>query len=258
MSVVRRWTWMLALVLLLAGAGGLACGGEDGEEAESIAPEGEADDDEDAPGPPPFAVSGNAGGLLLVWFDAEGPHTASSREEIPEAQRGQVRVDSLALAPEERLDPAWVWVADLRAPGAGGRYTVRTMRREAFDALSDRASGVAAAQAQAEAQAAQAEAAAQAAAGAAPSVAAGGQSDVIIYGASWCGACRSAAAHLRSRGVPFVERDIEREPGARDEMQRKAMAAGVRPTGIPVIDVRGRILTGFDPAALDRLLARPI
>jgi hypothetical protein len=41
-------------------------------------------------------------------------------------------------------------------------------------------------------------------------------------------------------------------------MQRKAMAAGIRPSGIPVIDVRGRILTGFDPATLDRLLARPI
>ena len=247
MGAVGRMTSMIGLLALLLVA---ACGGEEAAAgAEEITPEGE--EDEDAPGPPPFSVSGSAEGLLLVWFDAEGAHSATKRDDIPEAHRQHVRVDSLTLGPDERLDPAWVWVADLRSPGDGGRYRVTTMRRERFDALADRASGVTVATAEAP------PAQVPAGSGVQPGVAPGGRPDVIIYGASWCGACRSAAAHRRSRGIPFVERDIEREPGAREEMQRKAQAAGVRPTGIPVIDVRGTILTGFDPGTIDRLLSRP-
>jgi hypothetical protein len=37
-------------------------------------------------------------------------------------------------------------------------------------------------------------------------------------------------------------------------MQTKARRAGVRPSGIPVIDFRGTILTGFDQARLDSLI----
>lgn len=239
------------VALVLAMSAITACGGEDEavgpSEAEGAVEPPEADE-EIPQTPPPFELRGEAEGLLLVWFDSGGAHSATKRSDIPEGRRAQVRVDSLEIAPEDRLDPQYVWVADLRSAGSDGRYRVRTMRRDQFDALVDRAAAPAAA----------------------PQVAAavpppgptsqtpspsGAQADVIIYGASWCGACRSAAAYLRQRGIPFVERDIERDPAARSEMQAKARAAGVRPTGIPVIDVRGTILTGFDPSAIDRLLA---
>ena len=180
---------------------------------------------------PPFEVRGEADDLVLTWYDAEGPHLAERRSDIPEEHRAQVRVDSLQLAPEER-DPAHVYVADLRVE-QDGRYPVRRYSREAFDAIVERAMGV---------QAAPTEATA------------GALGDVVIYGASWCSACRAAASHLRRRGVPFEEKDIERDPGARAEMQRKAQAAGVRPSGIPVIDFRGTILTGFDQRRIDRLI----
>jgi len=91
-----------------------------------------------------------------------------------------------------------------------------------------------------------------------PSAAAGTlarTSDVIIYGASWCGACKQAARFLSQKGVPFVEKDIEKEPGARSEMLSKAKAQGVSTNGIPVIDVHGKLLPGFDPRAVERLLA---
>ena len=69
---------------------------------------------------PPFAVEGEADGLLLVWYDEQGAaHPASNRGEIPESHRASVRVDALELAPEQRLDPAFVYVADLRAPRRG-------------------------------------------------------------------------------------------------------------------------------------------
>jgi glutaredoxin len=184
---------------------------------------------------PPFAVRGELEGFLLVWFDEEGPHPAQRRADVPEAHRQYVRVDSLAVAPDDRLDPAFVYLADLRTAGADGSYVVRRVARTSFEALLAEARGAAAA---AVAQSGDANA------------------DIVVYGASWCGACRQAEAYLRARGVPFVEKDVERDPGAQEEMMRKATAQGLRPTGIPVIDVRGRILLGFDRGAIDRLLAQ--
>ncbi|HEY6878323.1 MAG TPA: glutaredoxin domain-containing protein, partial [Polyangiales bacterium] len=86
-------------------------------------------------------------------------------------------------------------------------------------------------------------------------VAAATSSDVIIYGASWCGACKQARAFFEHKGVPFVEKDIEKEPGARGEMMAKAKAQGVNTSGIPVIDVKGTLVGGFNAARIDQLLA---
>lgn len=179
---------------------------------------------------PPFAVRGEAEGLMLTWFDAEGTHLAERRADVPEAARAEVRVDSASLAPDDR-DPDHVLVADLREAGEGGRYVVRRVTREAFDA---RVRG------------------AREAAVAASTAASG---EIVVFGASWCGACRQAEAHLRERGVAFEERDIEADPSARQDMIRRARAAGITPNGIPVIDVRGRVMQGFDPGAIDRAIA---
>lgn len=215
---MKRW---LAMVLILA-LGACESDGE-GEEtsdtAEGATPTGEVVD-------PPFTVAGDVTGLVLTWYDEDGPHVAESRDEIPTEAREHVKVDSLSLAPDER-DPDAVYVADLRSPGEGERYEVRLFDRAGFDALLD---GLHATEPLA------------------------GDGSVIVYGASWCSACRQAESWLESNGVPFVEKDIEEDPEARAEMQRKAREAGVSATGIPVIDVNGRLLTGFDPGAMRRAL----
>jgi glutaredoxin len=184
---------------------------------------------------PPFAVKGDCEGLLLRWFDADGVHTAQRRSDVPEGRRAHVRVDSLGLAPEDRLDPDEVYVADLRTPMDDGHYRVTRMPRQAFDALVEEAQGIVAGTE------------------GAPAGAPG--SDVVLYGASWCGACRAASAFLRERGVPFVEKDIEKDPAAAQELQRKGRAAGVPTGSIPVIDFRGTLVKGFDRGALERLIA---
>ncbi|MBW2460403.1 MAG: hypothetical protein JRH11_02070 [Deltaproteobacteria bacterium] len=202
-----------------------------------------------APIEPPFAVEGDLDGLLLVWFDEEGPHRASSRDEVPEEHREYVRVDSLRAAPDERLDAELVYVADIRAATEGGPYVVRTVRRDAYDALVDEAHGVAPLGALDEPD--PIEGAGVPATGAA----AHATSEVVIYGADWCQACQASARFFTSRGVPFIEKNVEQDPAARAEMTRKAQAAGVRPSGIPVIDFRGTILTGFDQRRLEALIA---
>jgi glutaredoxin len=182
---------------------------------------------------PPFTVASEAEGLLLVWYDETGgAHAAARRGDVPEANRARVRVDSLEIAPEQRLDPAYVYVADLRKARADGSYEVRKVLRDSFESAM-----------------------AKAAPETTPS-GASASSDVIIYGASWCGACKQAARYFSQKGVPFVEKDIEKEPGARGEMMQKAKAQGVSTSGIPVIDVRGTLLGGFDPRKVDRLLAQ--
>jgi glutaredoxin len=176
----------------------------------------------------PFSARGDLDGFLLVWFDAAGPHTAAKRSDIPEAQRAHVRIDSLDSAPDARLDPDHVYVADLSAPGADGNYPIQKATRVWFDGQVD------AAKPHADPNAA----------------------GVVVYKASWCGVCRSAASYLRSRHVDFVEKDVEKDPGANAEMLRKAEAKGLSPRGVPVIDFRGEILLGFDRTRIESLIDR--
>jgi len=179
---------------------------------------------------PPFALSGELDGLLLTWFDDKGLHTASTRSEIPEEHRKSVRVDSLTVAPDKRLDSEHVYVADLSAPGGQGSYAVRKHTRVWFEAQADALGAPV------------------------PMPAAAGTGDVTLYMASWCGACRAAGRYMTSRGVSFVEKDIEKDSAANSEMQKKAHAAGKSPRGVPVIDFRGNIILGFDQSEIDKLI----
>lgn len=46
--------------------------------------------------------------------------------------------------------------------------------------------------------------------------------DVTIYTTAWCGFCRRAKALLDEKGVEYREIDIEKTPGAREEMQQRS------------------------------------
>jgi glutaredoxin len=72
---------------------------------------------------------------------------------------------------------------------------------------------------------------------------------VLLYYADWCGYCRKTRSELDRRGVTFELRNIDK-PAILAEMFEKT---GRR--GIPVVDVGGKILIGYDPQGLDRLLA---
>jgi len=217
-------TQLLILVALTA------CGGGEGAPpaAEGTPSEPSALQEPGEAIKPPFAVQGELDGLLIVWFDEQGQHTAKTRGEVPEARREHVRIDSLAVPPDQRLDGDHVYVADLRKPAADGSYAVQKRTRAWLDAHVQSLLP-------------------------APEEPSG---DVTLYMASWCGACKAAAKYLRSRDVPFVEKDIEKDPAAASEMRQKAQAAGKTPRGVPVIDFRGTLLMGFDQQALATLIDR--
>lgn len=77
---------------------------------------------------------------------------------------------------------------------------------------------------------------------------------VILYGTSWCGFCKKAKEYFKKKGVAFIEKDVEKDEGAARELADKAAAAGAKVTGVPVIDVRGTLVQGFDQPRLERLL----
>jgi glutaredoxin 3 len=80
----------------------------------------------------------------------------------------------------------------------------------------------------------------------------GSHRDVIIYTTSWCPACTRTRNYLKSRGITYIEKDVEHDKSHLTEMLSKS--GGAR--GVPVIDIHGKILRGFNQAAIDRELGK--
>lgn len=184
-------------------------------------------------------ITADSTDFLFTWIDDKGEfHVDPKVAAVPESARETVRVADPVKDPPKLDD---VFVADLRTPGADGRYPVKTMSRTDFEKLAvDRrkANG----QKQLEAR------------GAASVLPGNEAPTVIIYGASWCGPCHQAADYLKAKNIKYVLKDIEEDRTANTEMQGKLDAAGMRGGSIPVIDVKGKILVGFDSRQIDRAL----
>jgi glutaredoxin len=73
--------------------------------------------------------------------------------------------------------------------------------------------------------------------------------EILVYYADWCGACKLMKRHLDRRGIDYELRDID-VPEILDELVGKTGAKA-----IPVIDIDGRILRGYNAERLDDLLA---
>lgn len=74
---------------------------------------------------------------------------------------------------------------------------------------------------------------------------------VVIYSAPWCAFCKTEKQYLEHLGVPFTVRDIEEDDGAMDELLAKV---GGEASSVPVTDIDGVIIRGFDRAKIDATL----
>ncbi len=72
---------------------------------------------------------------------------------------------------------------------------------------------------------------------------------VIIFTTPTCTFCRKTKKYLRERGVPFKDVDVSRDPAAARDMVRRSGQQGV-----PVLDIGGKIVVGFDRPKIDKLL----
>jgi glutaredoxin 3 len=72
---------------------------------------------------------------------------------------------------------------------------------------------------------------------------------VVVYSTSWCPWCRKTLAWLDERGIDYENRDIEKNPAWREELIEKS--GGV---SIPVVEIGGELIHGFQPAKMGELL----
>jgi glutaredoxin-like YruB-family protein len=72
---------------------------------------------------------------------------------------------------------------------------------------------------------------------------------VTIYSATWCAFCHAAKDYLTKMGVPYVDKDIEKDPNFAQESVSKSGQMG-----IPVLDIGGTIIVGFDRPKIDAAL----
>ncbi len=73
--------------------------------------------------------------------------------------------------------------------------------------------------------------------------------NVTIYSADWCAFCHAAKQYLDSLGIKYVEKNIEEKREYAEEAMQKS-----RQTGIPVLDIDGTIIVGFDRPKIDTTL----
>ncbi|MEO6572955.1 MAG: glutaredoxin family protein, partial [Polyangiaceae bacterium] len=210
-----------------------------------------------------FVVKDSSEGFLFTWIDEKGDfHVEQKATDVPLVGRDAVRV--VDPSREDGTHADRVFVADLRLASADGSYPVKSIARAEFDELAvARRKGKTATLDGVDGGATAPGGSAMAGLGGMnfPSGPNAGQGQdqgarpaVIIYGAQWCGPCHQAAAYLKKKGIPFAEKDIEADRGAQREMQAKLAKAGLRAGSIPVLDVRGKMMVGFNAQALDDAL----
>tara|TARA_Y100000310_G_C20487500_1_gene717555 strand:- start:299 stop:535 length:237 start_codon:yes stop_codon:yes gene_type:complete len=73
--------------------------------------------------------------------------------------------------------------------------------------------------------------------------------NIIIYTTPTCVYCKAAKEFFAEHNVEYEEKDV-----AQDEQARDAMIEKSGQLGVPVIDVKGNIVIGFDEKKLSELL----
>ena len=211
------------------------------------------------PAPPPQAKAApvklevsKASPLLYTYVDAQGTFaTTDKAEDVPQNARRLVRVVDPSTPAPAGADPTKVFALDLGELLAAGKGEARSMSREAFEtgALAQLPPGESSPVAGPHGPALPDEPLPGVDGGVArmPPV-------VTLYGTPWCGACKAAKRYLAERHIPYAYKDIESDPAAARELQAKAARLGVPTDRVPILDVRGRLLLGFDKARLDAML----
>jgi glutaredoxin len=78
----------------------------------------------------------------------------------------------------------------------------------------------------------------------------GNQGEVVLYATSWCGYCSKTRELFEEQGVAYTEFDIER---SEEGMRRFEALDG---NGVPLVDVRGTIIQGYDRKEILTALGR--
>lgn len=74
---------------------------------------------------------------------------------------------------------------------------------------------------------------------------------IVLYSVSWCPHCRAAKEYLTKNNIPFLNRDVELDSAAMEELTKVYQS-----TGVPVIVFGNneRVLKGFNQDVFERTL----
>ncbi len=72
---------------------------------------------------------------------------------------------------------------------------------------------------------------------------------IKIYSTSTCPYCVTLKEFLKEKGVEFEDVNVTQDADAREEMIHKSGQMGV-----PVVDIEGEIIIGFDKEKISKLL----
>jgi glutaredoxin 3 len=75
------------------------------------------------------------------------------------------------------------------------------------------------------------------------------QPKVVVFSTPTCSFCNLAKSYFREKGVKFTDIDVSRDQAAARDMMRRSGQMGV-----PVIDIGGKIVVGFNRPQINTLL----
>jgi len=75
------------------------------------------------------------------------------------------------------------------------------------------------------------------------------QPRVIVFSTPSCTYCSAVKRYFREKGVKFRDVDVSRDSAAARDMVRRSGQMGV-----PVVDIGGKIIVGFDRPKIDKFL----
>ncbi len=72
---------------------------------------------------------------------------------------------------------------------------------------------------------------------------------IIVYSTPTCPYCKMAKKFLQDKGIVFEDIDVSKDPAKAEEMVKKSGQMGV-----PVLDIDGTIVVGFEKEAISQAL----
>jgi glutaredoxin-like YruB-family protein len=75
------------------------------------------------------------------------------------------------------------------------------------------------------------------------------QPKVVVFSTPTCSYCNMAKSYFREKGIKFMDIDVSRDQAAARDMVRRSGQMGV-----PVIDIGGKIIVGFNRPQINTLL----
>lgn len=82
------------------------------------------------------------------------------------------------------------------------------------------------------------------------------QPEIVMYGTTWCGACRQAREYFTKQQMRYVFKDVEKDPQAAFEFSEVRRRHKMKREAYPTLVIGEQATIGFDPAWVTKALKK--